>query len=305
MDLKLEGVVTLKTSLSHIGDSFGNQSLLRREKIVQSDLSVEDVVVYSGNALRGQLRDCGTLYFMDKLGIDKLSFEGFYLMFSGGALTLTGRSVDLGLARQMRKLIPLLAVFGGAVGNQIMEGKLVVGKLYPMCAECKRQIPEKYHQQMKTSYRLWLQEEEFSRKDDMKSETLLPLVDPGSIPEKSNPQQMRYSLETIAAGSQFYSEILLMGCSDVEVGGFLSTLSEFSKYPSLGGRRGTGHGLCEMDYERVKVNAKVVFDEEMRGYKAAYDDYLAAYQQALMESKDEITEVLGIGSDKSDSTTGE
>jgi hypothetical protein len=294
--MKFEGIVTLKSSLSHIGESIGNQSLLRREKVIQPDLSIAEVVVYSGNALRGALRDCGVIYFMQKLGIEKLSFDGFYLLFSGGALTATGRGMDLDLARKMRKLIPLLSVFGGAVGNQIMEGKLIVGKLYPLCEECRRQIPERYHHRIKTSFRLWLQEEEYTRSDDGKSETLRPYILESSIPAKHAPQQMRYAIETLAAGAQFYSTITLMGESNVELGAFLSTLDEFSKYPSLGGKRGTGHGVCEMDYERVRVNANIHYDDEMRTAKAAYDEYLREYQKALFESKDEIQEVLGIES---------
>lgn len=57
MNTKLQGIITLKSSLSHIGESFGNQSLLRREKVIDDALKVNEVVVYSGNALRGALRE--------------------------------------------------------------------------------------------------------------------------------------------------------------------------------------------------------------------------------------------------------
>jgi hypothetical protein len=103
-----EGVMTALTSISHIGESYGINARLRREKIVQPDGAVEEVPIISGNAIRGILRDRGMVHMLRTLGygIEEdgqsrgLSLEAFYFLLSGGALTKTaGRGIDVDEAR--------------------------------------------------------------------------------------------------------------------------------------------------------------------------------------------------------------
>jgi len=56
------GAVTALSSISHIGENRGITSLLRREKIVAGDGTVEEVPIFSGNGIRGMLRDRGMLH---------------------------------------------------------------------------------------------------------------------------------------------------------------------------------------------------------------------------------------------------
>ena len=125
-----KGLMTALSSISHNGgQSFGISSKLRREKFVQADYSVEEIPVISGNALRGILRDRGMFHMCRQLGYgvkndtdkpDGLTLAAFYFLFSGGALTSTGGdSIDIETARQLRELIPLVGIFGGAVGNMV------------------------------------------------------------------------------------------------------------------------------------------------------------------------------------------
>ena len=146
--------MTALTSISHIGESYGINAKLRREKVVQPDGSVEEVPIISGNSLRGILRDRGMLHMLRCLGygVDEetgkvrgLSLAAFYFLFSGGALTkVSGRGLDVDQARCWRDLIPLVAIFGGAMGNQIMPGKVNVGKAIPICRETAHLIPERF-----------------------------------------------------------------------------------------------------------------------------------------------------------------
>ena len=94
-----EGIMTALTSISHIGETYGINAKLRREKIVQLDGSVEEVPVISGNGLRGLLRDRGMLHMLRNLGygvnaetgqITGLSLAAFYFLITGGALTEVG-----------------------------------------------------------------------------------------------------------------------------------------------------------------------------------------------------------------------
>lgn len=277
-----EGVMTLLTSASHIGESHGVNSKLRREKFIQPDGAVEEVPVISGNSLRGILRDRGMLHMLRTLGygvdletgaVTGLSLNAFYFLFSGGSLTKSaGRGIDVDEARRWRELIPLVALFGGAMGNQIMPGKAKIGKAIPICRETSHVIPGRFTSGAELQS-IWdlLQEEAYTRRDDEKSEHLRQLIAPEArllleasaaaerakrgteedvAGETGQKQQMRYYVETIAAGTQLYWDIALDDANDVEFDAFCVTLAEFSRWPYIGGKSGVGHGKIAIRFDK-------------------------------------------------------
>jgi len=276
-----EGTVTALTSISHIGETFGINAKLRREKIVQADGSIEEVPVISGNSIRGILRDRGMVHMLRNLdyGVNEetgevkgLSLAAFYFLFSGGALTSTGkRGIDIDEARRWRDLIPLVALFGGAMGNQIMPGKLKIGKLIPICAETQHIVPERFVTGDLQSVWDMTQEEAYTRRDDEKNENLRRLIEPdtrrlleaeaatkrvkqGTLeqkPEKETgqKQQMRYFVETLAAGTPLFWDIAMDDVTDLEFEAFCVTLAEFGRFPYIGGKSGVGHGKISIHFD--------------------------------------------------------
>jgi CRISPR type IV-associated protein Csf2 len=205
-----EGVMTAQTSISHIGDTYGISAKLRREKIVQPDGSVEEVPVISGNAIRGILRDRGMLHMLKMLGygvneetgaVNGLSLAAFYFLFSGGVLTKQGGNagLDVDEARKWRKTIPLVALFGGAMGNQIMPGSAKIGKAIPICKETAHLIPERFVTGNEQSIWDMCQEEAYTRRDDEKNEKLRALIAP----------EVRMLLEASAADGSISTDALL------------------------------------------------------------------------------------------------
>jgi len=277
--MQWDGVMTALSSISHNGgQSFGITSKLRREKFVQPDGTVEEVPVISGNALRGMLRDVGMLHMCKALGYGEpdedgrprgLSLAAFYFLFSGGALTSTGsRGIDLDAARQVRTLIPLVGVFGGAMGNSIMPGKLKIGKAIPICRETAHLLPAAYADRATPSMWDYLQEEMYTRKDDEKNEHRRVLLAPAvrgaldderrvKAPKKNDPQndtgqhqQMLYYVETFAAGTPFYWKVVLDDVTDLEFEAFVTTLVQFSRMPYLGGKSNVGLGEVAITFDR-------------------------------------------------------
>jgi len=275
-----EGIMTALTSISHIGETHGIRSKLRREKIVQSDGSVEEIPVISGNSIRGILRDRGMLHMLQCLGygvnketggIQGLPLPTFYFLFSGGALTSTGsRGLDIDEARRWRELIPLVALFGGAMGNQIMPGKAKIGKAIPVCQETVHLLPERFANgnSLESIWEL-CQEESYTRSDDEKSEKLRQLIAPKERKlleakaatergrrgtsedvrgEKGQKQQMRYHVETLAAGTRLFWEVSLDDVTDLEFEAFCVTLAEFGRWPYIGGKSGVGHGKVSIHF---------------------------------------------------------
>jgi len=283
-----EGVVTALTSISHIGDTFGINAKLRREKIVQPDSTVEEVPIISGNSMRGILRDKGMLHMLRVLGygvdeqsgdVSGLSLAAFYFLFSGGALERTGsRGIDIDEARRWREAIPLVALFGGAMGNQIMPGKLKVGKMIPLCKETAEIIPERFCDNLVSIWDL-CQEEAYTRRDDEKNENLRQLIAPevrglletksrdkrektgtdeDQVKETGQKQQMRYFIETLAAGTQFFWELSLDDVSPLEFEAFAVTLAEFGRSPYIGGKSGTGHGKIAVAFDKwIEINPRL------------------------------------------------
>lgn len=275
-----EGVVTALESISHNGgQSFGITSKLRREKFVQTDRSTEEVPVISGNGMRGLLRDRGMVHMCRTLGYGVnddggqpvgLTLPAFYFLFSGGTLTSdAGRGLDIDLARKMRNLIPLVGIFGGAMGNQIMPGKIKVGKMIPIVSETAHLIPARFVSQGPASIWEYLQEEMYTRKDDEKNEHLRQLIAPearlllagkaevkriktdaGKAQDDTGEhQQMRYYVETIAAGTTMYWKLVLEDVTEVEFDAFLTCLSEFARFPYIGGKSGVGMGKVKVAFD--------------------------------------------------------
>lgn len=309
---ELSGVMTALSSIIHSGgESLGITTKLRREKFVQPDGSVEEVPVLSGNGLRGRLRDLGMAHFCRALGygvdeatgrVDGLSMPAFYFLFSGGSLTKGegAKALDLSYVRDLRAAIPLVSIFGGAVGNQLLPGKLKVDKAYPICAETSHLLPEMYRTTSPVSVFEWLQEEMYTRKDDEKNEHLRSLLAPstrlaldsGASPQAlakgATPQQMLYYVESFAAGSRFFWRVLLDDVTDLEFEAFLVCLAEFSRVPYVGGRSaaGLGHVAMQLDQWR-RIDSRVCPQGE--GIDVPIG---TKYAQHLAAKRDEIRAAL-------------
>lgn len=299
--LCFEGVMTALSSISHNGgQSFGVNSKLRREKFVQPDYSVEEIPVISGNGLRGMLRDRGMAHMCRMLGFGEegagLSLPAFHFLFSGGSLTSTGgKTIDIGEARRMRTLIPLVGVFGGALGNTILPGILKCGKAIPICAETKHLIPERFVPKNVASIWDYLQEEMYTRKDDAKNERLrsnlndrtrmlLEAADAekanksatSTVDETGAAQQMRYFVETLVAGTPFFWKIVLDDASDLEFEAFLQCLQEFSKTPYVGGKSNVGLGEVSLKFDSwMKIDSRTEAGAEVSTpLGALYNDHI-------------------------------
>jgi hypothetical protein len=274
----LEGIVTALSSISHNGgERNGTVTQLRREKFVQPNGKVAKVPVVSGNAIRGILRDRGMFSMLRQLGygvneesgeVKGLPLNAFYFLFSGGALTSTGsEGVDIKHFRDMRETVPLIGLFGGAIGNMIMPGKMKIGKLLPICSETAHLVPARFLPESVQTIWEYCQTEMYTRRDDEKNDRVRMLISRPAITDgsenlpaekKAAPQQMKYDVETLAAGTQFYWKIVLEDVSDVEFEAFLATILEFSKAPNIGGKGAVGHGEISIKLDKwVEVDSRI------------------------------------------------
>jgi CRISPR type IV-associated protein Csf2 len=173
-----------------------------------------------------------------------------------------------------------VALFGGAMGNQIMPGKAKIGKAIPICKETAHLLPERFVDQNALEG-IWelCQEESYTRRDDEKSEKLRQLITPqvramledkaaaqrekagtdeDVAEETGQKQQMRYHVETLAAGTQLFWDITLDDVTDLEFEAFCVTLAQFARFPYVGGKSGVGHGKVEVHFDRwIEINPRL------------------------------------------------
>jgi CRISPR type IV-associated protein Csf2 len=309
---RFEGIATALSAISHLGDSAGGTTaIFRREKMVVHG-RVQEIPLLSGNAFRGQLRDCGMRFMLRELGEPTLSPAAFDFLFGGGALSKdAGRGIDIGYARRLRELIPLVGVFGGACGRQILPGKLQSGKWYPLCRELVDYLPFSYQERPEARLSIFEMTDlhSFTRMDDKKNEhlqkylpaperTLLeaPKVrktkEGEEIAEKPGvAQQMRYSQEVLIAGTKFYCWLALNDVTPLEYEAFASALIEWSRAPFVGGQSRHGCGLVELRFANwMSVSPLARFEETGVGLPAgqAYVEHLHRHREGILEVLQEI-----------------
>lgn len=317
---RLDGLYTLLSALSHIGESVGPDAFLACEPVVDTNGNIQETFVYSGNSIRGILRDAGMKYLLDKLGGVKLPLETFHLLFSGGSLGGES-SVDIDQARLYRKMLPMFSILGGGVGNQLVQGKVKIGSLYPLVKECQRILPEELRDPDAPSWKKFSMEKSFTRMDDTKDENkrlylatppeekqLLLAGETKKAKKDEQKQQMRATVEMMVAGTKLYQRSDLCDLTELELGAWVSAWHEFSKHPYIGGKSGTGYGLVD-----VHLTYREPFGENLGTFlavgegrcelslpaaeaKRQYDEFLLNLYDAYIEGKaGELKKLIGGG----------
>lgn len=136
-----------ESPLSHGAESNPGNAMLFRRQVVAPGVALP---FYSGNAVRGLLRDILAAHFVDTVLSPDYLLETwfFHTMFEGGALSeqskaqkalakefgTVGVTKGEGL-RRFRDTLPMVSLFGCALGNRILSGRVNVGDFRPRCKE--------------------------------------------------------------------------------------------------------------------------------------------------------------------------
>jgi len=312
---RLFGEFTTLSPLSHIGESISTITYLVEEPILQPSGQIENVFSYNGNAWRGQLRDLSANYMLQNLGCT-VNIDAFHLLFSGGKIG-GEQSIDLSYARTMRRAVPMISLFGGGVGNQIMPGKMRVGSSYPLCQEAMPVLREQYHADcLKTSYRQLTMEKSYTRMDDSKHPDLIEHIPTADQPllegkkakkEGDVSTQMRMTSELLIPGVTLAHEIDLLDVSDIELGVLASAIYGFSASPYIGGQCNRGHGKVayksrivnmqtgeNFGFAKIDGEGPAHLSSMAQDAKDAYDAHLREqYDAFLARSESEIVGLLG------------
>jgi hypothetical protein len=264
--------LTTLSPLSHGADTkAGNATLFRRMNVLSDKGSTLNLPFYSGNAIRGEIRDLLADYFLTSIGIipsrNKMNIAlwFFHALYAGGALEEDSKAAKaLGTALgangaikaegiyTFRDTLPALSVLGCALGNRILSGRVQVSDFRPECFEWNNgEIPAA--QLFEWSF--------LTRREDNEGH------------EDGENKSMIANAECLKAGVVLRGGVdLSTHISDLEKSAFAKGLELLKDKGHIGAESRRGFG-------------KILVDIENLPNSTLYDDYLA-------ENKDKILAYL-------------
>lgn len=253
--------------VSHIGETASTGSYF------QTALTAEGrVPVITGNSIRGQLRDSMAAHLLDLLDV-KVSKDTFNVLFSGGNINGAMKD-DVEKAKKVRECFPLISLMGGGLGDMIMAGKLICSFAYPVCQETEQITGV----ESDISWHSLIDEMEFTRMDDGKDDRLSGyMIDAGEEKTAKASTQMRFSVQYMAAGTEFVQDfIFLDGITDLELGAFYAGLHKWFTVPKLGGMAAKGFGLFDAEMEDGSISVRggnISISQEVQDLICGYEDF--------------------------------
>jgi hypothetical protein len=254
--LIVPGMIELLAPAHHGGDEkTGSTPVLRT--ITQWSPSLQRHVrlpFISGNSIRGQLRRLAMQDMLRRLGYELKSRTLYYSLFSGGVLTSTEEDegvLDLELRRQIRAHLPVVSLFGCAIGNQNLDGCLKVENAMPICHEYAPYLRPELQSDPRASLPVatFIDFSYFSRRDDIHLQR----------DEGEQAVQMLVTFEVLIPGTAFQHGFALEWPSELEASAFHHVLSLWGERLHVGGRAATGHGLARAVYDTSSLPSPEVY----------------------------------------------
>jgi len=264
----IEGTITALTPVFSGGDEkTGSTPVLRTIMVYVDGMGEVPIPYISGNGIRGKLRRLSMKDFLDMLEYEITNTKLHHALFSGGVLESTSDTtgvIDLAFRKKVRELMPPAAIFGCALGNQMIQGNLIVEHMWPICEEYKPYLPEEYQKDPRAErpIRTFTDQSFITRRDDLREERQ----------EDEQAVQMKVDYECFVPGTKFFHRFVLQLPDQLQLSCFGRVLDLFEAMPYVGGRSSSGDGKVMLNYKN-KPDASL-------------------YLEFVQEKKDEIVKLL-------------
>lgn len=257
-------ISTALSPITHMHGTAGNVALLQREAVIDAFGKVCSVPCLSGNALRHVLvRVPAARFLCECAGLEGMPYQLADLLFHGGRLTKSNPLTASG-TKDLLKCVPFLALLGGALPGQILEGCLKVSRGLLICSEASDII------ERRSGVRI-------QGVGGAESYVGSYLYTRGA--EENNPEaiadRMIYEGECVRAGAKFYHTITVDSDDPLVIGCLLKALTDASK--DIGGMGRIGHGELHIEWFCEDI-------ENAQGYIDAYTQYLKASAKAVSDA---------------------
>jgi hypothetical protein len=280
---RVRGVLTALSPVFHGGsEKTGAVVLLNRLKFIV-DGKPTDVPIISGNQVRGRLRRLLTRDFLELVGyemdLSQRRYQKLYhTLFAGGVLTSVEEEesgvVDLNLKFRIVRYILPLRLFGASYANQMVEGRVLVGHLLPICRELKEYTgvdsDVSFYQLITRAFQ--------TRRDELRAPA------PSEEGEEEQAVQAIVEYECFAPGTRFYHEIVLETTRQEEwldLSTLYRAVKLWQQLPYIGGKSSIGFGKLKIEYEwPTRVD------------DSAYIEFIEKNKSEIVEALNELAEVL-------------
>jgi len=254
--LDVPGTITALSPIHSGSDENNGNDKGLRTIIYNLPTGPEEVPVVSGNAIRGVLRRLIMADLIDLVGFQPADAKGqvrlYHSLFAGGTLEQVDEKdsgyIDLALKKQIRGLLPPVALLGTAMRNQMLEGKLDVAYAVPRCKELAGILrnPETITASIGD-----LQKQTFNtRRDEMSQDAKA---------EGGDSSQMLHTWWYIPPATVFQHGFVLQNPSEIEAACLGRMIDLWMLRPRLGAKSGTGNAEVRLDYP-AKPDAKPYLD---------------------------------------------
>ncbi len=243
--VEIEGTVTALTPIFHGGDEkTGSTPVLRTIMVYVEGIGRVPIPYISGNGVRGKLRRLAMKDFLDMVGYEITNAKLHHALFSGGVLESTEETtgvIDLEFRKKVRDIIPPASVFGCALGNQMIQGILIVEHMWPICEEYRPYLPAEYQDDPRASrpIRTFTDQSFITRRDDLRAER----------EEGEQAVQMKVDYECFVPGTKFYHRFVLQLPTELQLSCMGRVLDLFAEMPYVGGRSSSGDGKVALAYK--------------------------------------------------------
>lgn len=240
---QLKGTIEAVTPIVHHGDEkTGSTPVLR--SLTHWDVSRGEHVrlpYFSGNAIRGILRRYCMRDFLNRLNYDNKSSKLHHALFTGGLLESTsdtGGKLDMNMRKMVRDMLPPVALFGTAIGNQIFDSCMKVAHAMPICSEYAACIPDIDDPRKYEDVRTFTDVAFATRRDDLRAERK----------DDEQAHQMKIEFEAFISGTAFVHSFTLVAANEVETSCLGHVLDLWELQPYIGGKSASGHGVVRFEY---------------------------------------------------------
>jgi len=281
---KITGILTALSPIFHGGnEKTGSVVLLNRLKFIVNGKPV-DVPIVSGNQVRGRLRRLLSRDFLElaeyQLNLSQKKHQKLYhTLFAGGVLTAVEEeesgAVDLNLKSRIVKYILPARLFGASYANQMVEGRVLIGHMLPVCKELKEftgiDSDVSFYQLITRMFQ--------TRRDELRVASKS-----GEEEEEEEKVQMIVEYECFAPGTRFYHEIVLETTSEgeeLDLSTLYRAIELWRQKPFIGGKSSIGFGKLRIEYAWPKqVDSK------------PYLQFIEKNKSEIHKVLDELAEVL-------------
>lgn len=239
---------TLTAPLHHGAGTAGNTSLLRTEEVIQPDGGTASVPFVSGNSVRNRLRVALAWHLAQTLGFKPgaLSKPVVDLLWSGGAITHAGAQADLGLSREVDRVLPQLSMLGYSAGSDMCAGTLHVSHLILVCAENAWRLPGRLASTGHAGKRAGAYRAEgFGTRHDIEGTPAGRFI--ATLEAAGQSTQMIYDHQTLKPGSVLSGSLTLTpaatGAHEMALGAAIA-LAAPDGVMTLGAKGGVGYGTA-------------------------------------------------------------